>query len=106
MVAFRPAKTVATAESAVTVDGDLKPGIYRFQLVVENERGLSSVPDLVSVTIRERLSPTPEPLRPPSPFAGPVRPSPTPGPLRPSPTGPSPFRPPSPTPGPAPFRPR
>jgi hypothetical protein len=51
MAIFKPRQTVVTKAPVVAVEADLKPGTYRFQLVVENERGVQSQPAVLTVTI-------------------------------------------------------
>ena len=51
MAEFAPGKTIETEEPTVSVDGTLAPGEYRFQLVVEDDGGLTSEPDVVLVIV-------------------------------------------------------
>jgi hypothetical protein len=48
---FEPNKPFATAKPTVLVDKGLRPGQYRFQLVVANAAGQTSKPVEVIVTI-------------------------------------------------------
>jgi hypothetical protein len=52
MAEFAPGTTIETEEPTVTVDGTLGPGEYRFELVVEDERGQTSEPDVVVVVVK------------------------------------------------------
>ena len=55
MPVFKPGTTVDTREPVVVVEAGLEPGIYRFRLVVVNERGVASLPAELTVTV---LKPT------------------------------------------------
>lgn len=48
---FEPNRPVATTDPKVVVDAGLRPGRYRFQLVVVGRSGKSSEPTEVIVTI-------------------------------------------------------
>ena len=48
---FEPNKPFATTKPTVLVDKGLRPGQYRFQLVVVNAAGVSSKPVEVIVTV-------------------------------------------------------
>lgn len=48
---FEPNKPFATAKPTVLVDKGLRPGQYRFQLVVVNAAGATSKPVEVIVTV-------------------------------------------------------
>ncbi len=52
MAVFKPGEPVETREPAVRVDPGLRPGVYRFQLVVVNQQGRSSVPDVITVVVQ------------------------------------------------------
>jgi hypothetical protein len=54
MAEFHPGVQLRTKEPQITVDPGLKPGLHRFALVVVNERGEESEPDVRLVTIVER----------------------------------------------------
>jgi hypothetical protein len=81
----------------LVVSNRLEPGAHRFALVVVNDRGTVSEPDLFTVTVRRAVvvEPVPpvlvQPTRPPVPpvILEPVRPPIT-GPLRPPVPGPTP----------------
>lgn len=49
---FEPNKTVVTETPTVTVTRDLPPGQHRFQLIVENDKGLFSDPVVATVTVQ------------------------------------------------------
>lgn len=51
MAKFTPGVTVKTTSPFVTVDPGLRPGTYRFELVVVNQIGLRSKPQTCVVTI-------------------------------------------------------
>ena len=97
-------QTIEQREPLLVVSNRLEPGLHRFSLVVVNDRGVASEPDLLTVTVRRAVvvdpvrppvaGPTPvlvEPVRPPVPpvILQPVRPPVT-GPLRPPVPGPAP----------------
>ena len=48
---FKPGTTIETREPAVIVDAGLEPGIYRFRLVVKNDRGVESLPADLTITV-------------------------------------------------------
>lgn len=54
MAEFRPGEPHLTREPQIKVDPGLKPGPHEFALVVVNERGEASEPDVRVVTITER----------------------------------------------------
>lgn len=54
MVVFQPNRPITTTEPVVRVDGGLPPGRYRFQLVVVDDDGTSSLPSERIITILER----------------------------------------------------
>ena len=54
MAEFVPNKPVETKVPKVVVDAGLKPGRYRFDLVVVDEQGNSSKPSSIIMEIRER----------------------------------------------------
>jgi hypothetical protein len=87
---------IAQRGPTLVVSNRLEPGLHRFSLVVVNDRGVASEPDLFTVTVRRAVVVDPvrlpllvEPVRPPvpplivepvrPPITGPVR-SPVPGP--------------------------
>jgi len=51
MAVFKPREPVETREPTVRVDPGLRPGVYRFQLVVVNELGRASTPDVITVVV-------------------------------------------------------
>jgi hypothetical protein len=51
MSAFTPGQTIVTKEPVIAVDAGLGPGFLRFQLVVVNERGVASLPAVLTVEI-------------------------------------------------------
>ena len=53
MAVFEPGVPVRTREPRVQVDGGLRPGSYRFSLVVQNDRGqISQADEVVVVVVR------------------------------------------------------
>jgi len=54
MAAFEPGVPHQTKEPQIQVDPGLKPGAHQFALVVVNDRGEESEPDVRVVTIVER----------------------------------------------------
>ena len=48
---------VETEDPIITVDAGLPPGQYLFQLVVENEKGIKSLPAQTVVTVRQAATP-------------------------------------------------
>ncbi|MGG6297044.1 hypothetical protein ACQ4M4_21835 [Leptolyngbya sp. AN02str] len=65
MVSFQQQPTHTTREPFLMVDGDLSPGTYRFQLVVEDALGNRSLPDEQEVTVlRSGVVPRPPVLLP------------------------------------------
>lgn len=54
MAKFFPNKPVETRTPKVVVDAGLKPGRYRFELVVVDDQGNKSKPSSIIVEIRER----------------------------------------------------
>lgn len=59
MVKFVPNTPVATRTSEVVVDAGLKPGRYRFRLVVQDSRGQQSLPQDLTVVIQGALPAAP-----------------------------------------------
>lgn len=51
MATFKPGQTIVTKEPVVDVDAGLGPGTLRFELVVVNERGVESLPAVLTVEI-------------------------------------------------------
>jgi hypothetical protein len=51
---FEPNRPVETTVPRVVVDAGLRPGQYRFELVVVNTRGQRSEPAVVVITVEER----------------------------------------------------
>lgn len=66
MPVLRPDEPLATEEPVLVVENALKPGAYRFRLVVVNAAGVASDPALLEVVVRERRVP---------PVAGPGAPA-------------------------------
>ena len=62
MAEFKPGTPVTTEEPVVevTVSAELplKPGRHRFQLIVEDDAGNVSLPDVVDVIVRDTIRPT------------------------------------------------
>jgi hypothetical protein len=88
---FVPGRPITTEQPFIDVDAGLSIGTHRFQLVVVDEQGNRSLPDIRTVTVVRAPIPTPiEPL-------GPIRPSDPVAPVRPidpiDPIMPSPVRP-------------
>jgi hypothetical protein len=54
MAAFGPGVLHRTKEPQIQVDPGLKPGVHHFALVVVNDRGEESEPDVRVVTVTER----------------------------------------------------
>jgi hypothetical protein len=63
MSAFTPGQTVVTKEPVVAVDAGLGPGFLRFQLVVVNERGVASLPAVLTVEIPKPMRSVRQPRR-------------------------------------------
>ncbi len=51
MATFKPGQTLVTKEPVVVVDAGLGPGTLRFQLIVVNERGVESLPAVLTIEI-------------------------------------------------------
>lgn len=51
MAKFEPNKPIETREPVIEVDPGLRPGRYRFQLVVVDDEGNQSLPATVVVSI-------------------------------------------------------
>jgi hypothetical protein len=67
MPVLTPGQPVVQGEPVLLVENKLKPGRYRFQLVVADDSGLESDPAEMVVTVRERApdpTPTPTPTGP------------------------------------------
>jgi hypothetical protein len=60
LVAGRP---LEQREPVLVVQNRFEPGVHRFSLVVVDDRGLESEPDVIAVSVRRPL--VIEPLRPP-----------------------------------------
>lgn len=68
MAKFTPGEPIATDISRIVVETELPPGRYRFQLVVVDEQGQESLPDIQTVVVsRGRVIPD-GPLRPDNPL--------------------------------------
>lgn len=63
MAAFKPGQTIVTEEPVIVVDGGLEPGTLRFQLVVVNERGVESLPAVLTVEISKPVRGVRQPRR-------------------------------------------
>lgn len=63
MPVLAPDKPVTVGDPVLLVENRLKPGRYRFQLVVTDTAGLESAPAELVVTVFEP-APTPTPTRP------------------------------------------
>jgi hypothetical protein len=62
MANFAPGVEVVTSTPTVTVDGGLRAGVYRFQLVVEDASDrtrppIRSKPKVLTVVVRETVVP-------------------------------------------------
>jgi hypothetical protein len=53
---FSIGKPITTREPFIEVDPGLKPGTHRFQLEVETTDGRLSPPDVVAVTVVDRIT--------------------------------------------------
>ena len=49
MATFEPGRPITTKEPRISVDNPLKPGIYRFQLVVTDDKRRQSQPVFVAI---------------------------------------------------------
>ena len=54
MVMFHPNRPITTTRSEVEVDAGLRPGHYRFRLVVIDDEGNKSLPSEQIITIRDQ----------------------------------------------------
>jgi hypothetical protein len=61
MPEFAVGKEVVSAAPMVSVDNPLRPGSYRFQLVVIDDSGNASAPAFVSVSVQQPSPPPPPP---------------------------------------------
>ena len=73
MAKFEPNKPIITREPSIIVDAGMPPGEYRFQLIVQDNEGHSSVADEQIVRIIDRIvrprsidEPEPETTPPPA----------------------------------------
>jgi type II secretory pathway component HofQ len=64
MAAFKIGQSIVTKVPVVVVDAGLKPGTHRFQLIVENDQGVRSVPVVMSVAIGTLVPVVPTPHTP------------------------------------------
>jgi hypothetical protein len=64
MPEFAVGKEVVSAAPMVSVDNPLRPGSYRFQLVVIDDSGNASTPAFLSVSVLEPPPPPPPPAGP------------------------------------------
>lgn len=78
MARFEPGRPITTEQPFIDVDAGLSVGTHRFQLVVVDEQGNRSIPDIRTVTVVRPMIPTPieplRPFRPIDPVPSPVRP--------------------------------
>ena len=76
MARFVTGRPIKTEKPSIVVDAGLKPGRYRFRLVVVNQGGRKSKPAFVTVHVVDRTSPPIEPVDPvgPRPPITPVEP--------------------------------
>ena len=62
MAIFKPGEPIdtdtATIEVTANADLPLRPGRHQFQLVVEDDAGNRSDPDIVEVVVRDTIKPT------------------------------------------------
>ena len=56
MPVFEPKQTVKTREARIAVE-KLPEGVHRFALVVVNDKGVESPPDVVTIEVRKASSP-------------------------------------------------
>lgn len=59
MTVFEPNQPITTDEPLVVVDAGLRPGRYRFRLMVINSDGIESLPSEQIITILEPQNPPP-----------------------------------------------
>jgi hypothetical protein len=59
MAKFVPAVPVVTDQPVVVVDPGLPPGVHRFRLVVVNDKGNESQPDVLTVQVIKPMVPVP-----------------------------------------------
>jgi hypothetical protein len=52
-----PNKPLTTKEPVLVIENTLAPGTYQFELVVLNGDGQPSVPAVIEVIVRDRLTP-------------------------------------------------
>ena len=69
MAIFERGKPVSTELPGVVVENGLKPGLHRFSLMVVDERGRESVPDVLVVEVSDTETPPIVPTRPTPPDA-------------------------------------
>lgn len=78
MIVFHPNRPITTTRSEVEVDAGLRPGRYRFRLVVIDDEGNKSLPSEQIITIRDQRRRQPlEPVEPSAPSS--IEPSPSQG---------------------------
>ena len=65
MATFTVGKPITTKEPTVTVDAGLPVGLHRFQLVVVDDAGNRSEPDVAVVSVQRLVTPLP-PVTPPT----------------------------------------
>jgi hypothetical protein len=64
MAAFVPGQEIRSDAPIMVVDAGLKPGTYRFQLVVVDDSGNASAPAFLSMTVQAAAPPPPPPSGP------------------------------------------
>jgi len=63
MAVFVPGQEIRSDSPTMVVDSGLKPGTYRFQLVVVDDSGNVSAPAFLSMTVQDSAPPPPPPTR-------------------------------------------
>ena len=58
-----PGRPVEQREPVLVVQNRFEPGVHRFSLVVVDDSGIESEPDVIAVTVRRAI--VVEPVRPP-----------------------------------------
>jgi len=64
MAVFVPGQEIRSDAPTLVVDGGLRPGSYRFQLVVVDDSGNASAPAFLSMTVQDAPPPPPPPSGP------------------------------------------
>jgi len=57
-----PGRPIEQREPLLVVQNRFEPGVHRFALVVVNDRGIESEPDVIAVTVRRAIVVRPDPL--------------------------------------------